>query len=59
MTSIRKLFLGVTALLGVTFAQPAVADDKKADDGWVQLFNGKDFTGWKMVNPPSGDFESV
>jgi hypothetical protein len=31
----------------------------KAEDGWVQLYNGKDFTGWKMVNPPSGEFESL
>lgn len=23
------------------------ADDKKADDGWISLFNGKDLTGWK------------
>src|SRR5882724_1569668 len=22
-------------------------DDKKTDTGWVQLFNGKDLTGWK------------
>jgi hypothetical protein len=32
---------------------------KTGDEGWVQLFNGKDLTGWKMVNPPSGQFESV
>lgn len=25
----------------------AVADDKKTDDGYVKLFNGKDLTGWK------------
>jgi hypothetical protein len=34
----------------------AVADDKK-DEGWVQLFNGKDFTGWKIPDPPSGSFK--
>jgi hypothetical protein len=32
---------------------------KSGDDGWVPLFNGQDLTGWKMVNPPSGQFESV
>ncbi len=29
------------------------------DDGWIPLFNGKDFTGWKIPNPPSGNFKSV
>jgi hypothetical protein len=32
------------------------ADDKKTEEGWVQLFNGKDFTGWKIPDPPSGNF---
>jgi hypothetical protein len=32
------------------------ADDKK-DEGWVPLFNGKDFTGWKIPDPPSGSFK--
>ncbi|CAN5497311.1 DUF1080 domain-containing protein [soil metagenome] len=45
----------LVALFGLTCAVNLHA----ADDGWVQLFNGKDFTGWKMVNPPSGEFESV
>lgn len=37
------------------------ADDKPkdTDDGWIQLFNGKDFTGWKIPNPPSGAFTKV
>lgn len=30
-----------------------------AADEWVQLFNGKDFTGWKIPSPPSGEFDSV
>ncbi len=33
------------------------ADDK--DEGWIQLFNGKDLTGWKIPNPPSGNFKDV
>jgi hypothetical protein len=55
----NRLFSLLTAVgLCVT---PAVADDKKdaKDDGWVQLFNGKDFTGWKIPNPPSGEFKEV
>ena len=49
---------GFCALLGLTALalQSAAADtkeDKKANDkGWVQLFNGKDLTGWKVY--PSG-----
>jgi len=34
---------------------PSPADDDK--DGWVQLFNGKDFTGWKIPDPPSDQFK--
>ncbi len=32
---------------------------RAADDEWVKLFNGKDLTGWKMFDPPSGNFKSV
>ncbi len=35
------------------------AAEPKAEEGWIPLFNGKDFTGWKMVDPPSGEFKSV
>ena len=42
---IGGLFAGFAAAL----ALPAgVQAKKKADDGWVQLFNGKDSTGWKL-----------
>jgi hypothetical protein len=37
---------------------PRAADEEK-DSGWVQLFNGKDLTGWKMPKRPSDQFESV
>jgi hypothetical protein len=37
---------------------PAAADDPK-DAGWVQLFNGKDLTGWKMYDPPSNQFSGL
>jgi hypothetical protein len=39
-----KRFLLLTAL-GLTCALTVVAQD-----GWQQLFNGKDFTGWKQLN---------
>jgi hypothetical protein len=34
------------------------ADDKK-EEAWIELFNGKDLTGWKIPDPPSGEFKSV
>ncbi len=43
-------------LVTVAFGRTA---EPKAEEGWVPLFNGKDFTGWKMVDPPSGEFKSV
>jgi hypothetical protein len=51
-------------LLAITFAAPVVlpadADDKKNDEkGWVQLFNGKDLTGWKLPAKPSDQFVSI
>jgi hypothetical protein len=39
--------------LAAVLARPAAAEDPKNDDtGWVQIFNGKDLTGWKVY--PSG-----
>lgn len=38
-------------LLGALMALPAVADDHESHDGegkWIQLFNGKDLTGWQV-----------
>jgi Domain of Unknown Function (DUF1080) len=46
---LRKMGLAVVVAIPcvVNLAAPA-ADDKKDDDkGWVQLFNGKDLSGWK------------
>jgi len=51
----------LSALTAAAFlVAPAFAQDKKdakKDDGWVQLFNGKDLTGWKIPDPPSGEFK--
>ena len=42
--TLSALFLGLAAAAPLT----AGDDTKKGDDkGWVQLFNGKDLTGWK------------
>ncbi len=42
------------ALVLALLAQaPRAADDKKDDKGFVQLFNGKDLTGWKLHPEPN------
>jgi hypothetical protein len=46
------LALGVAAL-------PAPAEDKKADEGFVQLFNGKDLTGWKIHPKANNAFTEI
>jgi hypothetical protein len=52
--------LGAAVAVAVLSApQPLCAEDKKAEEGWIQLFNGKDLTGWKIPDPPSGEFKSV
>lgn len=56
--SFRMCGVMFAAVAGLAILAPAPADDKK-DEGWVQLFNGKDFTGWKIPNPPSGQFKGV
>ncbi len=52
---LRRL-LGLSLLLAglaaMTLAGPAPAQDKK-DEGFVQLFNGKDLTGWKLHPEPN------
>jgi hypothetical protein len=57
----RALAVAMAAFLAVA-ALPAdekPVDKDKDEKGWVKLFNGKDFTGWKMPNPPSGEFKGV
>ena len=42
-------------------ASPATrADDKKTEDGWIALFNGKDLTGWRThPNPNPGEIKKI
>jgi hypothetical protein len=54
----RQRFVGLASLLvglalASAFGLPAAADDKNDDQGWVQLFNGKDLTGWKLYPDPN------
>jgi hypothetical protein len=64
----RRTLLGLSVLLAAVAVLPLVADDTKAGDkakaddkakGWVQLFNGKDLTGWKVHPKPGGPIEEV
>src|SRR5437773_1366561 len=50
----------VAAALAAGPNSPAAADEPKSADGWVQLFNGKDLTGWKIhPNPNPGAIKKV
>ena len=58
----KKLF-GLAVLLAgsallLAGGAPRAADEKK-DSGWVQLFNGKDLTGWKLHPKPSKEIEAI
>lgn len=56
----RVLYSGFLALFVIGLVPVmAKADEPKDGDGWISLFNGKDFTGWKIPNPPSGQFSAV
>src|SRR5437879_5422861 len=56
VTDMKKRFVGLAVLLfGLALlpALPQAAADDKDDQGWVQLFNGKDLTGWKVYPQPN------
>lgn len=38
----------VTTMLLFVSAAPTVADEQPDEEGFISLFNGKDFTGWKI-----------
>jgi Domain of Unknown Function (DUF1080) len=58
---VRHLFtLGVLlagSVLVLHQVPRAGAEDKKDDKGWVQLFNGKDLTGWKSHEKNPGEWK--
>lgn len=51
-----KLRIAVAGAAALLFACSVRGEDK---DGWVQLFNGKDLTGWKIHPKPSPDITEV
>ena len=55
--TVAALTLAFNLIVGQAISK---AEEKKAEDeGWVQLFNGKDLTGWKIHDKPSGDIAEV
>jgi hypothetical protein len=54
--SLRLLAIGVV-IVGLSL--PATAEEKKADDGFKPLFNGKDMTGWKTFGVKDDTFKVV
>jgi 3-keto-disaccharide hydrolase len=55
-----RLLVAAAAALAAGLLGPAAAQDTKSADGWVQLFNGKDLTGWKIYpNPNPGQIKKI
>jgi hypothetical protein len=49
----------VSACLFVAAGSVAAAEEGKAEEGWAQLFNGKDLTGWKKHPADKAKWEVV
>jgi hypothetical protein len=45
--------------LALAAAGPSVADEKGKKSDWVQLFNGRDLTGWKVYPKGTGNWKVV
>ncbi len=56
---LRPYPFALSLLASLAIAGAGFAAEPKTEEGWVPLFNGKDLTGWKMVDPPSGEFKTV
>ena len=48
----------VALSLPLSAGQQGAAPDSAAEAGWTQLFNGKDFTGWRLSKPESFKVEN-
>jgi hypothetical protein len=55
-----RLTVAAAAALFAGLLGPAAGQDNKSAGGWVQLFNGKDLTGWKIYpNPNPGQIKKI
>jgi hypothetical protein len=52
------MFRRISLLLAVLLVCVLPALSQSKDDGWIQLFNGKDLTGWKHVGPGEDTVEN-
>jgi hypothetical protein len=64
MTMTHRLFLaallaGLALAAAGTIAADNKDNEKQTDKGWVQLFNGKDLTGWKLHPNPNPAIEAI
>jgi hypothetical protein len=55
----RRILLGLGVLVAGVALLPVRADVKADSKEWVQLFNGKDLTGWKLHPKPGGQIVEV
>lgn len=55
----RLRFLSLAALFLGLACQARAEDKTKDSEGWVQLFNGKDLTGWKIHPNPNGAIKDI
>src|SRR5690349_18275079 len=52
----RRGLLLVSLAVGIALSGATPAEEKKDDEGFTRLFNGKDFTGWKtFLSPKDAD----
>ncbi|MCI0462213.1 MAG: DUF1080 domain-containing protein [Gemmataceae bacterium] len=58
MPSLRWLLLAAVAVT-LSFASPPSTPAGDSSDGFVKLFNGKDFTGWKVPQGDNGHWKIV
>jgi hypothetical protein len=56
--SVPVVAVMVALSLPVSTGQQAAAPGSAAEAGWTQLFNGKDFTGWRLSKPESFKVEN-
>jgi 3-keto-disaccharide hydrolase len=55
----RSTLVTVVIAAGLALAPALRADDKDDKEGWVQLFNGKDLTGWKIHPMPNKEITEI
>ena len=56
--SVSVVALVLAVFLQAPAGQKTAAPDSAAEAGWTQLFNGRDFTGWRVSKPESFKVEN-